>query len=467
MGLPDMDAFKQIELTAGEKPIYRQLADAIAEQISTGQLTIGAKLPTQREIARLLQINLTTVTRAFTILQQRGLIEGKPGRGTVVRRPDAIVNSFKSAPSDESGIIDLSVNRPATAAYLNALATLLPRLPKDARYPSLQDYHPPEGPSWARDAIAAWLAPAVGDCAGRVILAAGAQHGLACTLSSIARPGEVVLADAVTYQGINALCRSLELDLRSVPMDRQGMLPEQFDAACKQWRPRAVFLVPTYQNPTTITLPLARRTALLDIARRHNVLIVEDDVYRPLLDQCPPSFASLAPDLTVHVSGFSKCVAPGLRLGFVVVPRALISDVAAAFRINCWSISPLTALIGTAMLEDSVIEQLIAQQKDELRLRQAQVRDVLGDFDLETGETSTHAWLHLPEPWRSNVFVRVSQRHGVAVLGAEAFAVGREAVPHAVRINVAAARSRDDLRRALEILADLARTGHLHLHDVV
>src|SRR5437899_11124392 len=100
------------------------------------------------------------------------------------------------------------------------------------------------------------------------------------------------------------------------------MLAKQFEQACKQWRPRAVFLVPSYHNPTAITLPMERRSAILEIARQHNVIILEDDVYRPLLDQPPQTFARLAPDLTVHVSGFSKCIAPGLRLGFVIAPRA-------------------------------------------------------------------------------------------------------------------------------------------------
>jgi DNA-binding transcriptional MocR family regulator len=463
-----MDMLKDLRLTEGEQPIYRQLADAIAERISTGQLEVGERLPPQREIARSLGVNLTTVTRAFATLQQRGLIEGKAGRGTVVRRPEqGPATAFKSAPSDDSGIVDLSVNRPATTAYLDALATLLPRLAKDARYPGLQDYHPPEGPHWARKAVADWLQAAIGPCSGQVILTDGAQHGLACTLISIARPGDVILADAVTYQGINALCRSLGLDLRSLAMDRQGMMPDQFETACRQWRPRAVFLVPSYQNPTAVTLSMERRRALLAVARQHNVILIEDDVYRPLLDAPQQTFASLAPDLTVYVSGFSKCVAPGLRLGFVVPPRALVGDVAAAVRINCWSISPLTALIGTAMLEDGVITDLVSRQKEELRQRQALVRRILADFDIQTGDTSTHFWLHLPEPWRSNVFVRVCQRRGIGVLGAEAFAVGRDAVAHAVRVNVAAARSHSDLVRALESLADLLRSGHLHLHDVI
>jgi DNA-binding transcriptional MocR family regulator len=448
---------------ADDQPIYRRLADAIAERIARGELSVGDKLPPHREIARALRINVTTVTRAFLTLQQRGLVEARRGRGTLVAAPDG-EGGFKSAPSDESGLIDLSVNRPATSAYLDALATLLPRLPKDRRYSAAQDYHPPEGPLWARAAVADWLAPiSGGGDPGRVVLTDGAQHGLACVLSAVAERGDVVLADAVTYQGINALCHSQGLDLRGVTMDRGGMRPDAFEAACAQWRPRVVFLVPSLHNPTTVTLTEERRRALVAVARRHNVIIIEDDVYRPLLDATLPSIASIEPELTIYVSGLSKCIAPGLRLGFVVGPRAVMGNVAAALRIDCWSISPLTALIGTLLLEENIAERLIERQKDELRQRQILLRQVLGRFDIQTDDAATHAWLHLPEQWRGAAFARAARQRGIGLLPADAFAIGREPVPHAVRVNIAAARSREDLRRGLEVLAELMDTTHLHL----
>ena len=153
------------------------------------------------------------------------------------------------SPSDEAGLIDLSVNRPATSAYRDALATLLPRLPKDRRFGHLQDYHPPEGPLWARAAVADWLNGVAGDGdAGRVVLTDGAQHGLACVLRALAQRGDIILADSITYQGISALCRSEGLDLRGLPIDREGMRPDAFEAACATLRPRAVFLVPSLHN---------------------------------------------------------------------------------------------------------------------------------------------------------------------------------------------------------------------------
>ena len=458
----------KLELPDNDRPVYQRLADAIGERIARGELVEGDKLPSHREIARVLGINVTTVTRAVSALQQLGLVEARPGRGTLIASRETEETTFKSAPSNEAGLIDLSVNRPPTSAYLEALATLLPRLAKDRRFGNLQDYHPPEGPIWARAAVAEWLDGVAGDGdASRIVLTDGAQHGLSCVLRALAQRGDVILADSVTYQGIGALCRSQGLDLRGLPVDRGGMRPDALEAACASWRPRAVFLVPSLHNPTTVTLSEERRRALAAIARRHNVLIIEDDVYRPLLDSIIPSFATLEPELTVHISGLSKCIAPGLRYGFVVAPRAVLGNVAAALRIDCWSISPLTALVATTMIEDGTAKRIIEVQREELRRRQITLRDLLAAFDIQTAETSPHAWLHLPEPWRGSAFARACRQRGVGVLPADAFAVGRETQAHAVRINLGAAPSSAELRQALSILAELLKAGHLELSGAV
>ena len=83
-----------------------------------------------------------------------------------------------------------------------------------------------------------------------------------------------------------------------------------------------------------------------------------------------------------------------------------MDSVSAALRVDCWSVSPLTALIGTLLLEENAVGPLIERQKEELRRRQTLVREVLGRFDVQTHETSTHTWLHLPEPWRGYAFAR-------------------------------------------------------------
>jgi len=459
--------FEKLEFRQTDGPIYLQIAGLIEQKISQGELAIGDRLPPQRDIAQATGVNLTTVTRAFAALQERGLVESKPGRGSIVANPDQIA-SFKSAPLERSGYVDLSVNRPATTGYLQALAALMPALPADPRFAALQDFHAPEGPLWAREALAAWLSSLTGPVdPSRVVVTNGAQQALGCVLRALTRPGEVIATDMVTYQGIGALCRTLDLAVKPVKVDDGGMCPDDFEAVCAADRPRAVFLVPTLHNPLTVSLSRERKSALAASARRHGVLIIEDDVYRALKPDAAPAFVQTDPDITVHVNSLSKCVAPGLRLGAVVAPEPMASDIAAMLRIDCWSTSALNALIAVRMIEEGTIEAIVSGQAAEFRKRQQIAQSILAGHDLTSDAVSPHCWLRLPDPWHGNAFVKAADQDGVGVLSGEAFAVTREYIPHAVRINLGAARSLEDLREALEKLRQLLTIGRRRYDTVL
>jgi DNA-binding transcriptional MocR family regulator len=242
-------------------------------------------------------------------------------------------------------------------------------------------------------------------------------------------------------------------------MDEDGMRPDAFDEACQHWQPRLVFVMPSLHNPTAITMPETRRRAIAAIARRHNVLILEDDVYAPLLEDRAPAFATLEPELTVHIAGLSKCVAPGLRIGFALTPRALAADVVAAIRVDCWNICPLSALTATMLLEAGAVETIIESQKQEMLERQALTSAMLAGYDLRNHPASPHAWLTLPDSWRDRDFAQACLERGVMVMRADPFSIGRDESPNAVRINIAAARNRDDLRSALGIMLELLGTA--------
>ncbi|MEX0730909.1 MAG: PLP-dependent aminotransferase family protein [Aquisalimonadaceae bacterium] len=450
-------------------PLYEQLADALARSIDDGVLESGDRLPPHRELARTLRINVTTVTRAIARLKARGLVESRPGRGTVVgpvhRQPEA---QFQSAPMAHGSGIDLSVNRPATDKYLRVLEKLLPSLPRDRRYDAVKDYQSAEGPEWARVAAAAWMrGNGLAVQPEQLVLVDGAQQGLASVLRATMQPGEALLADTVSYQGVNALCRTLGLELHGVAGDSRGMSPEALERACQEYLPRALFLVPCLHNPTTLTLDQDRREKLLRVAALYDLLVIEDDVYRPLLEEKPTPLFNLSPDSVFYITALSKCAAPGIRFGVVAAPQAYAADVAAAMRVDCWSVSPLTALIATRMIESGELDALVQAQREELRVRNAILDEVLASQRVSSAPVCTHAWLHLPDPWRGSEFARACHDHGVELLPGEAFTLRHEQPPHAVRINLAAARSRDELERGLRIISDLVRRGHRHTNRIV
>jgi DNA-binding transcriptional MocR family regulator len=317
----------------------------------------------------------------------------------------------------------------------------------------LQDYHPAEGAAWARQAGKKWIElSGMKVSTDRMVVTSGAQEGLFIVLSAVTRPGDVVLTNQVTYYGMKALADLLHLNIQGLPTDGSGLLPGALEEACRDSRVRAVFSVPCIHNPTAITVPQERREEIVAVAKKYGLYIIEDDVYGPLLEVRPSPIAALYPERTFYVTGTSKTLAPGLRVGYVFSPKGMVAPIADAVRATCWMVSPLSQLIATQWIEDGTALQLIAGQRRELMARQARAQEILGAFDFSSSPVSTHLWLHLPPPWRATEFAAQAQARGVKVLPSEIFVVGRAEMPHAIRINLGAAHSHEELVRGLNII---------------
>jgi len=311
-----------------------------------------------------------------------------------------------------------------------------------------------------REAVAAWCQQAGLEAhPQRVVVAHGAQHALALTLMSLARPGGVVLTEDLTYQGAKALATMLHMSVRGVSTDDQGLVPEAVEAACARGDVVALYTVPTVHNPTATILPTDRREAIIAIARRHGIAIIEDDVFGFLAEAetRPPSFAQLAPEISYHVSGLSKSVLPGLRMGFAVAP-----DAAGAERLTAalWTTTTngpgITAALATHWMETGTAHALAAWQRQEAMARQQIARTHLGHLDYACQPSSFHIWLRLPEPWTPAALVAVAARRRVFLTSPEAFTTGdhRAGRGHA-RVCLQAARSRADVEKGTRILAEM------------
>jgi DNA-binding transcriptional MocR family regulator len=274
-------------------------------------------------------------------------------------------------------------------------------------------------------------------------------------LGAITRPGDLILTEEVTYSGIKALASLLHLELRGLPMDEQGLTPAGFEAACSSGSPRALFCMATLQNPTGRTMPLARRRDIAAIAEAHDVAILEDDVNGFLPSQPFTPIVALAPAHTYYITGTSKSLAPGLRIGYVVPPAHRVDRVAATIRATTWLTAPLLAEITTAWIESGKATAIADWKRKEIASRHALARKILGPW-LQAGlEPCFHLWISLPEPWRTETFVARAGGRGVVVNSSEEFMVGRESAPHAVRVCLGATLSRERLEHGLKRLAEL------------
>lgn len=453
------------DLGARSGPRYRALADAIATDVEAGALADGARLPPQRELAYRLGITVGTVSRAYALAEQRGLVSAEVGRGTFVRAPRGAAARTAERRRLDAGaeaappeLVDLTINEPADRSYRTALAATLAHLGGSGdALGDLLPYVSRAGLPRHRAAGVAWLGRSGVDAdPERLIVTGGAHQAIVTALAGLARPGDVVLAEALSYSGLKAIATSLHLRLEGVAMDEHGMRPDALDAACRANGARLLFTNPTLHNPSTTTQPRERREEIVAVARRHDLIIVEDDVYGLLREARPPTFAALAPERTVHVTSVSKTVAPGLRVGFLLSPGDLYDRIADAKYDLFLCQPPLTAEVLARWLADGTADRLLGRQREEAAARHALAAEILDRQSCARDPNGYHVWMSLPAPWRASDFVAAARERGVVVAPGHAFAVGRSHAPHAVRISLSAAPDRARLAQAFHVLRSIA-----------
>ena len=437
------------ELAQGSGPLYLAIADAIAADVAGGRLKPGQRLPPQRPLADALGIDFTTVTRAYAEAGRRGLVEGRVGQGTYVRLRQ------KSSSPEAARSIDVSMNLPPRfedAALEARVASGIADVVSEG-FDLFLAYQDPAGTQSDRIAGAQWLSSRLpGVTADRIAICPGTQGALTASLALLAKRGDTVCVEALAYPGFLALAAHQGITVAPVAMDGDGILPDSLEAACKAHRPKALYLTPTFHNPTTATLSLMRRRRLVEIARRHGVTIIEDDAYGALPRDPVAPLAALGPDCVHYIGGLSKCLSPALRLAYLVLPDARTRARAAdAIRAFAGMASPFSAAIATRWMEDGTAAAILAAIRAETAARQAIAVKLLPEA--VTDPECFHAWLKLPKGWRAGALAARARMDGLGLVTADVFAAGD--APEAVRIGLGAPRTRQDLTRGLESVADL------------
>ena len=442
------------DLSSQGGPKAVAIVNAMAADIATGRLKAGEKLPPHRELAYQLNVSVGTVTRSYAEARRRGLVTAHVGSGTYVCDGRVKEERFGIVGAESDGVIDLSANLARCDLRQMALERALNEMRSQPDSAELLEYQFAAGMQRHRIAGAEWISrPGFETPPARVVLCQGAQQALAVTFSALARPGEVMLTEALTFPPAKTLASMFDIRFHGVDIDDWGLVPEALDAACRATGARLLYMVPTLQNPTGSIMPEARRREIADIAQRHDLQVIEDDVYARLPERPPTPIASLAPERTWYVTSVSKCLAPGLRVGYLLSPIDDIEPLADRVRALGWMAAPVAAEIATLWMEDGTADELIDWHRRENAARAAMARAILGDIAGDAGDCP-HVWVELPDPWRGSEFAAEALRRGVRVAEGGAFAVGRGAHRHGIRVSLNAARSRDELRRALDVVRD-------------
>lgn len=431
------------------------IVEALEADIRAGRVAPGARLPPQRAIAEALGVDLTTVTRAFNEARRRGLIDAKAGRGTFVRRVvDGTGAELHAAPA-----VDLSLNippQPAAARLQHLIPGTIAELLSSEQGMLHLRYQESTGSAPDRAAGSVWLSDRIaGVKPSSVLLASGAQSALFAVCDCLVRPGETIAAGIVTYPGIKAIAQQRGYVLEPLAMDDDGIIPDSFEDCCRRSAPKAIYLIPSIDNPTTATLPEARRQRIVAIARRHGVAIIEDDPYSSLLKDPPVSFAQFAPELTWHIETLSKCATPALRIAYVVAPsEAQVLRLAGVLRAMNLMAPPLNAALASRWITTGLLDEIRNAIREEAAARQKVARVLLGRFGFAADPHGHHLWLQMPPHWRANDLAAHAERAGFAVVPSSAFAISGS-LPEAVRISLGVAADRESLLQALRLLSEL------------
>ena len=449
----------QPDLEGHSGPRYAAIADALAADLANGRFEPGDRLPTHRDLAWRLGVTVGTVSRAYAEAERRGLVSGEVGRGTFVRGSQAPESYFVHDERDPA-TIDLGLALPPPGSCDRYLGPALKALAEDPRVAALLTYQPGAGRTEHRAAGAEWLARRGFQVpAERVILTNGGNHGIAVALAATTRPGDRLLIERLSYAVIQPIARMLGLRLEGLAADENGILPEAVAAACRAGDARALYCIPTLQNPTTSIMPEERRHAIAEAADRHDLAVLEDDTFAHLVDQAPPALTSLLPERGYYITSLSKTLAPGLRVGYVAGPARAIENLTGAVRATCMMASPIPAEIASRWIRDGTAVDILESNRRELSARREHALEILGAWDMDCPPGSQYAWLRLPEPWRAADFAAAAERANVIVVPAGHFAVGRQEVEHGVRIGLGPPRTRADLETGLTRLAELLRDG--------
>ncbi|WP_370312740.1 PLP-dependent aminotransferase family protein [Sagittula sp.] len=435
------------------KPRYIAIADAIEKDVRDGRLSPGTRLPPQRMLAKQLGIDFTTVSRGYSEAQSRGLVTSHVGRGTFISKPTEAPNGPDPLRlADE----DLSMNLPPEPTDPGLIANMRAGLDYvSANLLQLLRYQSSTGSDKDKAAASTWLSlRGMIPSSARLVISPGAHSTICAILTILTEPGDTILCEQITYPGFRNIASRRGLNLVGIEMDKDGILPDALADAIRTHGPKALYLNPTLQNPTTLTIPTDRRLAISEVLNKHGLQLIEDDAYGFIPAKAPAPIAVSAPDLTWHIGGLAKCIGAGLRLAYTVAPNGKQAySLGQTLKVQAVMPSPITTALATQWIEDGTADQIRRFIRSETSARQAIAREVLEGFDFRGAENAFNVWLSLPDSvGRADVVARMAGRP-IGIMPSDAFSVGITPGDE-VRLCLGGSLSREALRANLYFLVN-------------
>ena len=439
-----------------ERPLYQSLAKRLEDDIRSGALLPGTKLPPQRELADFLDINVSTVSQAFRICSDKGLLTGVTGSGTFVAY-DAMTN-LSLAPDGTEPSIELASMMPETIAVDGVVASLQAMLAEE-KAPAFFQYGSGRA-AWRRLAALDLLRRAGAVGKEGAVAANGGQNAIVASLLALCRPGDRLGVDPLVYSGLKQAARLLGVRLVPVAQERGEMSADGIRYAVQNHQIKGLYVVPDFQNPTAHVMSEQGRRTIAQAAEDEGLFIIEDGVARLMAADPLPTIQSLAPERTFFILSLSKVLLPTLRMAYILCPPAYTDALQGIVQSLHLSQSELLAELTARLLVSGAAEALIAARREGAARRNAIAEEILKGYTLLGSSECLSRWLVLPEGLTGTQAEAEARRRGVAVYGDAHFAVGPASRQHGLRLAVTAPAADDELAEGLRRLKSILDDWH-------
>lgn len=464
-------------------PIYLQICQQIRGMIASGALPAGFRLPPERRLAAALGVTRGTVLAAYRELRADALVDAHVGRGTVVlaqrfqaaplsrvglpwnqlfragasRAQDPLVRDLLEL-SERQDVVSLAIGLPAPELLPSTtLRVLLDEVMGEAGAAALL-HCPTEGHTPLRETLAEFMAARGIRCdPAQVLVTSGSQQGLDLAARVFVDPGDPVVVEEPSYFGGLQAFRAAQARLVPVPADEEGMRTDVLESVLQRQRPKLIYVLPTFQNPSGHVMSLARRRHLLELASSFQVPVLEDDPYSELRyegDALPSLRALDESGVVIYLSTFSKTLFPGMRVGWLAAPRAVVRQ----FALVKQSVDLHSSTPGQFLVERFIRRGHWAPFVRACRSRYAERRDAMLDALAHEAPPGTtwrrpeggfYVWCRLPAGVAMTRLLGAAAERGVSFLPGRACFVDEPGAEF-VRLNFSYApedRLRDGVRR--------------------
>lgn len=441
------------DLSGIKGPKYLALVSCLEEDIKSGVLKAGTKLPPQRELADFLDVNLSTISRAFKLCEQKGLLSASVGCGTFVSS-DATADQVLLL-NKEGNVIEMGAIVPSVKSNVK-VKQYLEGLLKRPDALNLFSYGVPEGTGRHREAGAIWFQKE-GFYTDRrhIVLAAGGQNALIGAMGALFKSGDRIGTDPLTYPGIKTAAKILGIQLVPIQSRNYEMTEEGIRYAVQNENIKGIYVIPDYHNPTTHIMSVETRKMIARVAKEKELLVIEDGINNLLMEKLLPPIAAFAPEQIIYLSSLSKSISAGLRVAFIHVPDQYQEKLVTTLYSMNIAISPLLATLSAALIEDGIADTIIEEHKKEIAKRNRIVNEIMEGVPVAGELTCPLRYIYLPEYFTGKSFEICAKEAGVQVYGAERFVVGNKPAEKAVRIAVTTPATIEELAKGMRRLRKL------------